>query len=402
MSRQSDSLTAGRREADCGAGEPLHAGDPPRLRAAPGSPLLPGLEGRWRASNLIWLIYSVSFFIEPLQRGSRGGWLVFAAIYASFLAIYLPLIFSRSRRTRGLLLAALAVLGAACYPMNPSAGGGMFIYVAAFGPFAAPSFAIAAGTIAAAALISAAEGLLLHLSPWAWGGLSFLAAAVGTGNLLQALRMSATQRLLLAQEQIEHLAKVAERERIARDLHDVLGHTLSVVVLKSELAGKLIGADAQRARQEIGEVERIARQALGEVREAIRGYRTEGIAAEIARARRALDAAGVRLECQPRSLRLEAAHESVLSLVLREAVTNILRHAGATSCRLELAADSGGTHLTVHDNGRGAGEYAGNGLRGMRERVEALGGRLEIRARQGTCLMVDIPAPAGALMRNHP
>ncbi len=358
---------------------------------------LPERAAKWRASNLVWLVYSVFFLIVPLQSGSRRDWLVLAGAYACFLAIYLPLIFSRSHRTRRLMLLALAILALVYYPMNAGAGATLFIYVAAFAPFAMTSFAIAAGTIVAATLASAAEGFLLHQSLWLWGSLAFLAAAVGAGNLIQSLRAAAADRLLLAQEQIEQLAKVAERERIARDLHDVLGHTLSVIVLKSELSGKLIGGgDGERARQEIGEVEQIARQALSEVREAIRGYRADGIAAEIARARRALDAAGVRLEWEAQSLRLAPTHESVLSLVLREAVTNILRHAGATSCRLELAADSRGTHLLLHDDGRGASEYAGNGLRGMRERVEALGGRLEIDSRQGTCLTVELPAAAAA------
>jgi two-component system sensor histidine kinase DesK len=280
--------------------------------------------------------------------------------------------------------------------MNPSAGGTLLIYVAAFVPFATASFALATGTIIAATLISVAEGVLLHLNPWTWGSLALLAASIGTGNLFGALRMAANERLLMAQEQIEHLAKVAERERIARDLHDVLGHTLSVVVLKSELAGKLMGSDAERARQEIGEVEHIARQALSEVREAVRGYRTDGIAAEIARARRALEAAGVRLESRGEAVSLAPAHESVLSLVLREAVTNILRHAGASSCRLDLAADSRGTRLSVHDNGRGAIRSEGNGIRGMRERVQALGGRLDIDSRGGTRLSIYLPATTAA------
>jgi len=338
---------------------------------------LPEKVGRWRAINLIWLVYSGFFIVQPLQGGSRRDWLVLAAVYACFLPIYVSFIWSRSHRRRGLLLLALAILGAAYYPMNPSAGGTILIYVAAFVPFATTSFTVATATIIAATLASTAEGLLLHLNPWTWGSLSVIAASIGTGNLFGALRTAANERLLVAQEQIEHLAKVAERERIARDLHDVLGHTLSVVVLKSELAGKLVGSDAERARQEIGEVEQIARQALSEVREAVRGYRADGIAAEIARARRTLDAAGVRLEWQGESVLLAPAHESVLSLVLREAVTNILRHAGATSCRLELAAE-------------------GNGLRGMRERVEALGGRLDIDSREGTRLSVHIPAWAGA------
>ena len=357
---------------------------------------LPEKAGRWRAWNLIWLIYSAFFVIEPLQRGSRRDWLVFAGVYACFLGVYVAVIWSRHRRTRLLMLLTMAVLGAAYYPMNPTAGATMFIYVASLVPYATGSFSLAVGTIIASTLASAAEGALLHQSPWEWGSLSFLAACIGTGNLIQALRSGATEHLLRAQEEIEQLAKVAERERIARDLHDVLGHTLSVVVLKSELAGKLIGSDAAGARREIGEVEQIARQALSEVREAIRGYRTEGIGAEIARARRVLDAAGVRLDWQAQSVRLEPVHESVLALVLREAVTNILRHASATRCRLELAAEGGGAQLSVQDDGRGTIEHEGNGIRGMRERVEALGGRLEIDSRQGTRLTVAIPARAGA------
>jgi two-component system sensor histidine kinase DesK len=371
-------------------------GAEPRLPDDSRRGLLLPTKGRWRYTNLIWLIYSVSFFTGPLQEGSRRDWLILGGVYACFLAIYLPLIFSSSSRKRYLLLLALAILGAAYYPLNPSAGGSMFIYVAAFAPFSATSFPVAAGTIVTAVLASAAEGALLRQSPWVWGGLAFLAASIGAGNLIASLRMAATQRLLRAQEQIEHLAKVAERERIARDLHDVLGHTLSVVVLKSELAGKLIGTDVERARREMGEVEQISRRALGEVREAIRGYRADGIAAEIARARRTLEVAGVQLEWRAESMPLEGATESVLSLVLREAVTNILRHAGATSCRLELTSDSRGTRLSVQDDGRGATEYNGNGVRGMRERIEALGGRLQIDSRQGTHLTVDIPAWAAA------
>ena len=352
-------------------------------------------KGDWRPFNLIWLVYSGFFFIDPLQRNTRAVWLTFAGAYACFLAIYVLLISARSGTKRALLLLALTVLGTAYYPFNSGAGG-MLIYVAAFAPFMTESLSLAGAMIAAATLITAAEGLLLHQTPWAWGVMAFMSASIGVGNLFGAMRVRANERLNLAQEQIEHLATIAERERIARDMHDVLGHTLSVVVLKSELAGKLVGQDAERARQEIGEVEQIAHTALGEVREAIRGYRAEGIAAEIARARRTLQAAGVQLECETESARLAPALESVFSLVLREAVTNILRHAGATSCRLELAADSRGTRLCVHDNGRGAIAKEGIGLRGMRQRVEALGGRLEIDSRQGTRLTADIPHVAGA------
>jgi two-component system, NarL family, sensor histidine kinase DesK len=357
--------------------------------------------GKWQPINYIWLIYSAFFIIEPLQSNTWRGWLTFALAYTCFLAIYLLLISvrcgpGRFGRKPAALLLALALLGGAYYPENSGAGGGMLIYVAAMVPFMTESPAVATAVIAAAALVIAAEGALLRLTPWLWGIWAFLATGVGVGNLFTALRIRANTRLGLAQDEIEHLAKVAERERIARDLHDVLGHTLSVVVLKSELAGKLLGSDAERARREIGEVEQIARKALADVREAIRGYRTDGLLAEIARARRTLDAAGVSLDCQTEGVRLEPAQDSVLSLVLREAITNILRHAGATRCRLEVAADGRSTLLRVEDDGHGGIEREGNGIRGMRERVEALGGRLDIDCRQGTRLTVAIPARAGA------
>ena len=379
--------------SSCGAPQPL---DPPPVppEASRRGSLLVSTD-RFRPINLLWLIYSVFFFIDPIQRDTRRDWLIFAGVYACFLAIYLLLISVHSRRQQALLLLALTVLGVAYYPVNGGAIG-MLIYVAAMAPYTTESLALASATIAAATLIGAAEGVLLHQPFVAWVSMALLTAGVGIGNLVGAMHKRANQKLGLAHEQIEHLAKVAERERIARDLHDVLGHTLSVVVLKSELAGKLLGSDAERSRREIGEVEAIARQALAEVREAIRGYRSDGFAAEIARARQALDAAAVSLDYHADGVRLDPSHEPVLSLVLREAVTNILRHAGASRCRLELAADDRRTVLRVEDNGRGAIGHEGNGLRGMRERLEALGGRLEIDSRQGTRLTAEIPHGAGA------
>ncbi|MGA7540541.1 MAG: sensor histidine kinase [Steroidobacteraceae bacterium] len=379
--------------SSCGVPQPF---DPrPTAPDASGRRSLLIPTGKFRPVNLIWLLYSAFFFIDPIQRDTRRDWLIFASAYACFLALYVLLISVRSRGQRALLLLALAVLGVAYYPLNGGAVG-MLIYVAAMAPYTTESLAVAGVVIAAATLIGAAEGVLLHQPLVAWASMAFLTAGVGIGNLVGSVQKRANQKLSLAQDQIEHLAKVAERERIARDLHDVLGHTLSVVVLKSELAGKLMASEAERARREIGEVEQIARQALGEVREAIRGYRAEGIGAEIARARRTLDAAGVSLDCQADGVALNPSHESVLSLVLREAVTNILRHAGASRCRLELAAEEGSTVLRVQDNGRGAIGREGNGIRGMRERIEALGGRLEIDSRQGTRLTAEIPHGAGA------
>ena len=141
-------------------------------------------------------------------------------------------------------------------------------------------------------------------------------------------------------------------------------------------------------------MEQIARKALSEVREAISGYRSEGLSAEIARAQKALDAAGVKLECGTPPPQLAAAEEAVLSLIVREAVTNIVRHAQARNCRLLVESRGESTALIVEDDGRGGILREGNGLRGMRERAESLGGRLRIESGAGTRLLVEIPTQA--------
>ncbi len=353
--------------------------------------LRPKAGWRGRIFDFVWLIYSVFFVVQPIQEHSRKSWLAFALAFSIFLGLYIALVYSTSRRTQILMLAAMTALGVSYYPFNAGACG-MFIYVAAFVPFVAESIAFSVGTIVFVCLSMALEGWRLHLSPWSWVFCVFIAIAVGAGNLVAAQGMRANKRLNLAHEQIAHLAKLAERERIARDLHDVLGHTLSVVVLKSELAGKVMDRDPDRARAEIREVEQIARKALGEVRQAIRGYRSEGLAAEIDRARKILDAAGVALECEMKPPLFAPAEETVLSLIVREAVTNIVRHAQASHCRLDFQMNGRGTALVVEDDGRGGIRAEGSGLRGMRERLESIGGRLHIDSVQGTRLLIEIPA----------
>jgi two-component system sensor histidine kinase DesK len=343
-----------------------------------------------RFYDYVWLVYSVFFFIEPIARHNLRYWLQFAAVYTVFLAIYSGLVYARTKLQSYLLLMALCVLGLWYLPYNNSACG-ILVYVAAFIPFISESLGVVTGTIAFLCGAIAIEGYLLHISPWAWGFPAFFCVVVGGTNLLTSQKIRSKAKLQLAQEEIEQLAKLAERERIARDLHDVLGHTLSVIVLKSELAGRLFERDPQRARQEIGEVEQVSRKALSEVREAIRGYRSEGLAAEIDRAHRTLDAAGVTLTCESKPPTLSAAEETVLALAVREAVTNIVRHAQASQCHMRFVSENGRTSLTVADDGRGNIRQEGNGLRGMRERIEGLGGHFSIDGKQGTRLHIDIP-----------
>jgi two-component system sensor histidine kinase DesK len=363
-----------------------------RVHTVPGSgkKRAGGWPDKNRLYDYVWLVYTIFFFIEPISRHELRFWLQFAAAYAAFIALYSGLVFARSKMQSYGFLAAMGILGLWYTPRNNSACG-MLVYVAAFIPFISVSTAVAIGTIAATCIAITVEGFLLHLSPWAWGFPAFFCLVVGGTNLLTSQKIRSRAKLELAHEEIEQLAKLAERERIARDLHDVLGHTLSVIVLKSELAGRLFERDPQRARVEIGEVEQVSRKALSEVREAIRGYRSEGLIAEIERAHRTLDAAGVTLTCESKPPSLAPAEETVLSLAVREAVTNIVRHAQASQCRMRFLTENGHHSLTVEDDGRGNIRQEGNGLRGMRERIEGLGGHFSIDGKQGTRLNIDLP-----------
>jgi len=235
------------------------------------------------------------------------------------------------------------------------------------------------------------ESRLLHLSPWVWtmgGGFTLF---IGMNRLRMKQKGKADAKLRMAHEEIEQLAKTAERERIARDMHDVLGHSLSVIVLKSELAGRLLQSQPARAALEIAEIETTARQALAEVRRTITGYRSEGFASELTRAAQVLETAGVRLHRPARAPYLTPRHEATLSLVLREAVTNIVRHAGATECSIEVSTAANRTQLVSADDGRGDIQQEGNGLRGMRERVQELGGSLSLESHRGTRLQIELP-----------
>jgi two-component system, NarL family, sensor histidine kinase DesK len=348
--------------------------------------------GGQRASGYIWLAYSVFFFVEPVMRRDRRFWVECLAIYAVFLLIYVGLYMpARSLRQRHLMLAGFYVLGLVTIPINPGSST-IFVYSTAFLPFLVPSMTVFISLVVVMCAGVFVEGMLLHLNLINTGATIFFMSVVGIGNGFIAQAKRNNYKLGLAHEEIEQLAALAERERIARDLHDVLGHTLSVIVLKAELAGRLIDRDPARAGEEIRDVERTARTALDDVRQAIGGYRSKGLAAELELARNTLQSAGVALECGSAVPKLKAAEETVMCLAVREAVTNIVRHAHAAKCivRFDTTQD-GYLSMRVEDDGTHALTQEGNGLRGMRERVEAIGGRFSIRSEGGTKLLIELP-----------
>ena len=342
-------------------------------------------------SPLFWVIYLGFFFIHPIAAHvSLKIWLLDLVGALVFLVLYFGLFCLEYPRPL-LHVAGMVLLGVLFQPINSSACT-FFIFAAAMLPFCVNTQTAAAIGLVVIAAIAGVQGLLLHLDAWSLFFSTLFPVFIGGGNMFIAERNRMDRRLRKANEEIEQLAKVAERERIARDLHDVLGHTLSVITLKSELAGKLIERDPPRAQKEIREVEEISRQALSDVRDAIRGYRAKGLMAELAQAKCTLETAGVNVQCDAATtMKLPAVQESVLSLAVREGVTNVVRHAQARTCRLRLEQQNGSCRLEIQDDGQGFSTVEGNGLRGMRERVEMLGGTLERRNRSGTMLVITLP-----------
>jgi two-component system, NarL family, sensor histidine kinase DesK len=350
-------------------------------------------------TGYVWLAYSVFFLIDPIMSHSRRLWIECGVIYAIFLIAYISYMKARTVRQRRLRVVAFYILGIVSYPITTGASS-FFIYSTAFLPFLVASVPIIVTIFVLQTLGLVTEGLLLHANPIALVLTSFLMLVVGASNVFIARQKRADTKLRMANEEIEQLAAVAERERIARDLHDVLGHTLSVIVLKAELAGRLIERDPQRAAQEIADVEKTARTALGEVREAIGGYRSQGLPAEMELARSTLQAAGVTLACETPLPHLHAAEETVLCLAVREAVTNIVRHAQAMHCRIGFDTSPNGSHsLLITDDGTHPKLQEGNGLRGMRERVQSLGGRLSITTDPGVTLLIELPQTASRQLK---
>lgn len=341
----------------------------------------------------LWLIYLSFFLAAPAMNPhtSAAEWMATAAGTLAFLALYFRGFWVRGRALL-LCMAGITALGVIFTPFNPGAGA-FFIYAAAFAG-SLGSTRQAWWSIAAIEAVTIATLLLAKVSVYNAIWPVVFVVIVGAINTHYAEQGRANKRLRLAHDEIERLAKVAERERIARDLHDLLGHTLSLIVLKSELATKIAERDPARAAREIADVERISRDALAQVRQAVSGYRNQGLSSEIASAREMLRAANVELTVDAQPAVLSAAQEAILSLALREGVTNVVRHAQATRCSISISGAEQCVRMTIRDDGRGGGPEEGAGLAGMRERVAAVGGTLSRETSGGTTLTIVLPSSA--------
>lgn len=347
----------------------------------------------------LWGLFYLGFLFMNWNADSLGLWLPMTLLS---VALFVPLYFHALRlggRTVFGYAAVIALLGFALLPLNTSANT-YLIYAATLLPLTGISLRRAIALIFAGLALLATQTLLLgwpHRFVLIEVGITAIVAiAICAAHHHEREKNLRQAELKLSHDEVRRLGALAERERIGRDLHDLLGHTLSLITLKSELAVKLFDRDPAAARREMADVERVARDALGQVRRAVSGIRTAGLAAELASARLLLESCDMRLDYRLAADALPADVETVLALSVREAITNIQRHAGATHARVDLSVSDGEARLAIADDGRGGVITPGNGLTGMRERLQTLGGRLEIGSggKGGLRLLVVLPMPA--------
>lgn len=341
------------------------------------------------AAHLMWSIW---VFVMPAFSGGytwRWAWLTVLS-YPLFLYLYaMSLLASRSRSVFFAL--GMAALGIGLLPLYPS---GMSYFVFGCVMLRASSGRVLLSLLPRLVLLNL---LFLSVATWCgypWQALLWIPLTTMTLGIvinLERIGQDKDAALKLSHEEVRRLAALAERERIGRDLHDLLGHTLSLVALKSELASRLVDSDVAAARRELGEVSRVAREALAQVRSAVTGIRAAGLAAELASAKLLLESDRIAFDYAAAPVELPQEVEMVLALTLREAVTNIQRHARARSASVALTLEGNDAVLRVRDDGRGGAIAPGNGLCGMRERIEALGGRLRVESGSGTCVEACLP-----------
>lgn len=342
--------------------------------------------------NLVWAVFVP---ITPLfAEGAFPDWFWPTWIsLAVFLVLYFRTFHRRVHESALWYALAIALLGYVVTPFNSGAQT-YIVYAVAFFAFV-PDLRFAVRLMAVTVIAFAVEWWLLGF-PWIYSTTALVVGPViGGMNLVYRRNQQRNAELKLSHDEVRRLAALAERERIGRDLHDLLGHTLSLITLKSELANKLFERDPGAAKREMVDVERVARDALAQVRRAVTGIRAAGLAAEMASARLLLESNGVRLSYDFADVPLPVEIETVLAMTVREAATNIQRHAGARSARVTLEAQDGRLVLRIEDDGRGGAIVPGNGLSGMRERLAGIGADLRVDSGRGrgTVLVASLPLP---------
>jgi two-component system, NarL family, sensor histidine kinase DesK len=342
-----------------------------------------GSTQRWRSYSALFLIYLAYGVLDLFDRNGPVGITIGLGLLAVFIALYLALPYGRSSgETHAAVWMPLAMLAVfAAYAVIGGEGSMMLlIYLAvAVVSFHPPYISIPV----VVALCAVSILLPPQVDSWDEPDLHYsYAASIALVSLVVygSRRITASDMALLqAQSEVRRLAKEQERMRIGRDLHDILGHSLTTVVVKSELAQRLVPIDPDQAATEMGEVAALARQSLADVRSTVAGYREMSLAGELATAREVLRAAGIEAELPSTVESVPGDRRELFGWVVREGVTNAVRHSRARHVTVRFL-DRG---IEVVDDGVGAVAAMGTGLRGLTERVAAAGGRLTAGATDG-------------------
>jgi len=318
---------------------------------------------------VIWLVFIVFPLANAIGKDAplfEHGLVIGGAVL--FVAAYMAMVMTcrfeaRSRLSLALFAVLLSVASALTLGQDPS-WGFLFTYCAACAAFVVPS-----GVGLQAVVVCATLAGLTSAIGGADGGsiVSFVAASAGIGFMMVVMGDLRLRNIELrhARAELARMAVTEERERFARDLHDLLGHSLSVITLKAELAGRMLADRPTEAAREVAELEQVARTALGEVREAVSGYRRPTLEGELAGARMALSAAGIEADVQEARVPLDPDVEAVLAWTVREGATNVIRHSGATHCTVRVTASLTDAAVEVIDDGLGAGVPVDHGGRGV-------------------------------------
>ncbi|MEW2412753.1 sensor histidine kinase [Streptomyces sp. NPDC046866] len=376
---------------------PPHAGAAPERR--PEDP--PGPLKAPNAYTLLpWLLLGMGAVSNIVHGETPNPWVGILGLFV-FDSLYVTLVFRAfDERTREAASTrwCLAALGATTCALALAYGGNWLLFF--------PLWGLATGAVvrgrALGPVMLAVTGLAGAVTGRqdGWDALGIVYGTLLSGMVTAAiLALAETVRTL--RETRQELARTAvdqERLRFSRDLHDLLGHTLSVIVVKSEAARRIAPRDMDAALAQIGDIESIGRQALTEIREAVTGYREASLAAELDRARGALTAAGIEPVVRQSGPPLPPQEAALLGWVVREAVTNAIRHSGAARCEIELRSSAERVRLVITDDGNGVGSAPpGSGLTGLAERLAAAGGTLEggPAAGRGFRVAAELPVEAG-------
>jgi two-component system, NarL family, sensor histidine kinase DesK len=352
--------------------------------------------------RLIWLVFIAIPLVDAISGRDSGA--AKAATIAGAIAFVVIFVAATKVERKPLpdaqafsTVAALLAISVAMTILDREGWATLFVFTVASiamsvrQPYAFPTVLLCSAVCA---------GSLLARGSAPGTAISFATPTLGIGMLMLVMAdlRNRNRELYEARSEIARLAVAQERVRFARDLHDLLGHSLSVIALKAELAGRLL--PGPEAAEHVAEIEQVARGALTEVRDAVRGYRQPTLDDELVGAQMALSAAGITAQVQRPEVKLDPAVEAVLAWTVREGATNVIRHSGADHCSLTVSAGLGEAGVEVVDDGRGRDRdraavngHEGHGLEGLTERVEALHGQIEAGGRPegGFRLAVQVP-----------